>query len=377
MQKVISINLNGNAYQFDEDAYQALVAYLDRAQTELRDNPDRLEILADLEQAIAEKCRPFINAHKTVVVLTEVQRVLAEMGPVRAPDAPNRDAAEDDPQAPGGGRTSQARTDTAPPKRLYQIQEGAMLSGVCAGLAAYLHVDVTVIRLIFVVLAWLTHGAWAIVYIALAFVIPYATTSEERAAAYGLPFSAQDLVDQAKRNYAEFKTRDWTRQRRQWRRQWRRGPLGQPFWMRNAAQHVGYASQIWAGIMLPVFGVITAALFIVLILAVVSLVNTGTVFEWPVPPGIPLWASVLTLFAIFHLATSPLRAARYAVFSARTSGFEAGARLWSGLLWIALLATLLWVFTTHTPEVQEIVRGLPDVWRRILQSVRTPGPTIP
>jgi len=30
MQQVVTINLNGRAYQFDEDAYEAIHAYLDR-----------------------------------------------------------------------------------------------------------------------------------------------------------------------------------------------------------------------------------------------------------------------------------------------------------------------------------------------------------
>ena len=34
MQKVISINLNGNAYQLDESGYDALRAYLARAEHE-------------------------------------------------------------------------------------------------------------------------------------------------------------------------------------------------------------------------------------------------------------------------------------------------------------------------------------------------------
>ena len=45
MNKVIIINLNGNAYQLDETGYEALRAYLDDAAQRLRDNPDRAEIL--------------------------------------------------------------------------------------------------------------------------------------------------------------------------------------------------------------------------------------------------------------------------------------------------------------------------------------------
>ena len=40
MQKVITINLNGNAYQLDETGYEALRAYLDQAGARLAGNPD-------------------------------------------------------------------------------------------------------------------------------------------------------------------------------------------------------------------------------------------------------------------------------------------------------------------------------------------------
>ena len=56
MRKVTTINLNNNAYQIDEDGYEALRAYLDTAARALANNPDREEILSDLEQAIADKC---------------------------------------------------------------------------------------------------------------------------------------------------------------------------------------------------------------------------------------------------------------------------------------------------------------------------------
>ena len=49
MQKVISVNLNGNVYQLDESGYDTLREYLASAEQQLRDNPDRADIMADLE----------------------------------------------------------------------------------------------------------------------------------------------------------------------------------------------------------------------------------------------------------------------------------------------------------------------------------------
>ena len=55
MNKVTTVNLNGRAYQVEEQAYELLRAYLDEAARLLADDPDYREILADLEQAIGDK----------------------------------------------------------------------------------------------------------------------------------------------------------------------------------------------------------------------------------------------------------------------------------------------------------------------------------
>src|SRR5207247_806083 len=175
MQKVIGINLNGNAYQIEERGYEALLAYLDRAEAALKDNPDQAEIISDLEQAIAEKCQKFLASHKTVVMSAEVDQIIREMGPV---DTGGAVAAGGDATGTAAGEKTEPPRDKDrhAPKRLYQIREGAMLSGVCKGIAAYLNVDVTLVRIVFVILAILTKGVWLLVYGVMMFVVPYANT---------------------------------------------------------------------------------------------------------------------------------------------------------------------------------------------------------
>lgn len=55
-------------------------------------------------------------------------------------------------------------------KKLVRNMDRRMICGVCAGIADYLHVDVTVIRLITVALALGHIGLW--LYIAAAFLMP-------------------------------------------------------------------------------------------------------------------------------------------------------------------------------------------------------------
>src|SRR3954471_3372169 len=82
MQKVITINLNGNAYQLDEPGYEALRNYLAHAEARLAGNPDRTEIMNDLERAVAERCLRILGRGKTVVSTVEVEQILREVGPV-------------------------------------------------------------------------------------------------------------------------------------------------------------------------------------------------------------------------------------------------------------------------------------------------------
>ena len=95
MLKVVTANLNGNAYQIDETGFEALRGYLETARAGLAHNPDCVEILTDLEQAIGDKCDTFLGQHKNVVSEAEMAQILREMGPVEsAPDPAAAAAAE-------------------------------------------------------------------------------------------------------------------------------------------------------------------------------------------------------------------------------------------------------------------------------------------
>ncbi len=57
------------------------------------------------------------------------------------------------------------------PKRLYRSRTDRQLAGVCAGLAAYLGLDVSLVRIAFIILA-LLGGPGLLLYIILALVVP-------------------------------------------------------------------------------------------------------------------------------------------------------------------------------------------------------------
>lgn len=394
MRPVITVSLNGNAYQVEQGGHEALRAYLATADAKLAGNPDRTEILADLEQAIAEKFGRFLGSSKNVVTDEEIEQVLREMGPVDsgAEEGSTRQAHES--SGEGGSGTAQGASEPrggASSRRLYRIHEGAMVTGVCNGLAAYFNVDVSIVRVIFVALAILSWGVWILAYVIMTIVIPYAETAEQRAAAQGWQFNAQELIDRAKQHYAQFKDGEqWRRrwraerrvfrsQQRAWRAQaraWRhahRSPNPPPPWCDVRTGAVGPAGHVLGGILLPLAALFNALLFAALVLAIISLVTSHAILGWALPQEMPLWIGVLTVTVLYLIVASPLRAVTHLGYYGPWAG--GWFALWGALLWMGLLCWLAWLAWLHWPEVQHFLNQL-GLALEHLASPRSAGPPI-
>jgi phage shock protein PspC (stress-responsive transcriptional regulator) len=377
MERVVTINLNGNPYQLEEPAYDALRAYLDRARAALAANPDQAEIIRDLEQAIADKCGNYLSAGKTVVNASEMARILEEMG-----------AVEGDGEAPRA--EGAAASGEGPNKRLYRIKDGAVIAGICTGLAAYFNIDVTVIRILAVIGGIITSGWLLLAYVVAMFLIPSAHTSEEWAAAHGVPFNAQEVIDRAKREYSKFtdeNSKSWGAAMRRRRREWRdRSKRGGPFveveagWGRDErasdhgagvsmppAQTPGYVTRVFAGFMAFIFSVITAALLIAFLVALFALLATGSMFSWNPPLDVPLWLVVVILCILYAAISAPfsaLRRASYATVSGRPQGGGG-----DGLITIALVLLFGWLAWLYVPDARMlmeqsyvVIRDFADHW---------------
>jgi phage shock protein PspC (stress-responsive transcriptional regulator) len=162
MHTVRQISLSGypGKFQLNEDAYEALAQYLERARLQLTQEADHEEVLRDLEQSIGEKLAARRRSADQVLALAEVNAVLAEVGPVETGSS----------QAPAAPARPRGR------RRLYRIQEGQNIWGVCQGLAAYSNIPVDWVRTIFVLLSLATGGVFVLVYVILAFVMPVVPT---------------------------------------------------------------------------------------------------------------------------------------------------------------------------------------------------------
>jgi phage shock protein PspC (stress-responsive transcriptional regulator) len=358
MQKVMSINLNGNAYQLDESGYDTLREYLARAEQQLARNPDRAEIVADLEQAIADRCQKYLGPHKTVVTAAEIDQIVAGMGPVD-------ESAGDDRERPGDSAAAGERADETretSPRRLYRIPDGAMIAGVCSGLAAYFRIDVAIVRIVFFLAALFTQGVGILAYVIMMFVIPEASTPEERAAAGGAPLNAKDVIDRAKKHYAEGRSqwrRHWRQQRRAWQR--RGWPPGAPH---------EYGPPAWMAGLLPVFALVHVTFFLIAAAVAISLVNTGGILRWQLPPDVPVWAGLLILFIAYQIVVSPIRAVEHWTKYSGPGMEPAVFAFWNAVAWLIGLALVVWIASNHIPEIKEFLHRVPDLIREFVQAMR-------
>ncbi len=363
MHKVISVNLNGNAYQLDDDAHLVLEAYLDRAEEALANNPDRTEVLADLEQAIAEKCNRVLGPQKTVVLKAEIEAIVLEMGPVDGGGVSSSPTPDD-----GAADSTGAATRRAP-KRLYRIKEDAMIAGVCTGLAAFFGIDVTLVRVIFVVATFLTSGAAVLAYAAAMLLVPEANTSDEHAAAHGMPFNAREIVEQATKFTKGHQAwhRHWRRRRRrlrrEWNREWKAATTEEPYWRSSYVP-----GAFFAAIMSPLFGLINGTLFVLFWIAIYTRATTGNVAGWTIPPGMPFWVAALILLVLLVVVTTPLSAARH--ISQRTYGQYPVYAVWSGIAWLGVVAGLIWLATGYEFEIRDFVSRLPSMWSDVWLALR-------
>ena len=365
MNKVVTINLGGNAYQLEDGGYEALRAYLDTAAARLQANPDRDEILSDIERSIAEKFRGLLTAQKNVVETGEVAAVLEAMGPVEpnAGEPANTSAATGD---AGGQGSGQAAPTGQTPRRLYRIKDGAMIEGVCTGLSAYFNVDVTLVRLAFALAAF-AGGAGVGVYIVMAIIVPTAVSPEEKAAAGGggFPATAAEFIRRAKEGYYEAMRNFPDRKaRREWKRQFRReirasvrGWCGTwPGWAPpQAPVHPGM------GYALPIISLLVGAATILWLCAFVSLLATGAVLGLVLPADVPVWLAAILLMVLYGMIVAPLKAARRWCYwgSAHGPWGWSFVHLLDALVRVAVLITLIVMAIHFLPQLRDAVQGVP------------------
>lgn len=211
MKKTYNINLAGMPFVIDEDAYTMFSQYLDTIAHLYRDSEANRELELDIETRAAELFREIMGDSQCIITLQMTEMVINRIGQPeefddieieRRPDSSGEDMEEIE-------VTEEKRQGPPPPpspehaggKRLFRNPENAMLGGVCSGLAAYLNADPTWIRLIAILLFFLSASTVSIVYLVLWVVLPPAVTPLEQMQMYGREPTFTNIANTVKEMY--------------------------------------------------------------------------------------------------------------------------------------------------------------------------------
>lgn len=204
MKKVVNISVGGRSFSLDEDAYSRLSAYFDHFKERLdRDTQSaKEEVMADLENRIAELFDQATGgASYRVVNLDLVTRVVEQLGMPdgsKEPETPfwrttaEAEREEADPQNGGPDFTYSGGSGNAK-RRLFRDLDNKTIGGVCAGLAAFLNVDITVVRIV-TLLTMLVYGTGFLVYLVLWIVVPAAKTPADKCMMRGFEPTAENMA---------------------------------------------------------------------------------------------------------------------------------------------------------------------------------------
>lgn len=182
MKKTLTVNLGGTVFHIDEDAYCLLDNYLSNLKIHFRKEAGADEIIDDIERRISELFAEKLTAGSQVITITDVEEVIARMGKPEDMEAEN----DSEPSVGNATRTTIHR-------RLYRNPDDKLLGGVISGMAAYLGWDVTLLRLLLLVVLICGVGTLIPVYIVCWLVIPEARTAAEKLSMRGEAVTVENI----------------------------------------------------------------------------------------------------------------------------------------------------------------------------------------
>lgn len=140
MKETINVNIAQQAFTMDMDAYSTLTAYLEDIGRRL--DPSDTETLNDIESRIAELFREKVPSPMMVITYGTVRSVMSQIGNPELFGEAYR---------PMSDHSGKRRFPGEEPRKLYRPRTQRSIAGVCSGIANYFAIDVTLVRIIFIV----------------------------------------------------------------------------------------------------------------------------------------------------------------------------------------------------------------------------------
>lgn len=193
MKKTINVAIGGCSFTIDEDAYNTLSEYLERFKGALDTSSSSADVMDELEGRIADLLKAKLGGRE-VVDMRMAQEVVAQLGYPQGyrPAESRSDGAAGAQGSTDNGYHYSGTDGERPARKLFRDPDGKRIAGVCSGLALFLGVDVTLIRVIFLV-AFICGSAGLWIYLVIWIAAPEARTAAEKCELRGIPANAENI----------------------------------------------------------------------------------------------------------------------------------------------------------------------------------------
>jgi phage shock protein PspC (stress-responsive transcriptional regulator) len=184
MKKIININLSGRVIPIEDSAYENLQSYIESLRRYFANEESREEIINDIESRIAELMSEKVRKGANCITDADVEEIISSMG--RPEDFEAEEASQKTTNVKPGQsqqQSSSSSSSTGPTpspgysgarakRRLYRDSGDRLIGGVCSGIAAYLNLDPSIVRILFAIITFGGFGFGILVYILLWIVLP-------------------------------------------------------------------------------------------------------------------------------------------------------------------------------------------------------------
>lgn len=195
MKTTENISLAGYAFVIETDACHELESYLNDIRTVFNADPSADEIVADIEERIAELLRERCVSGMVVdlSMITDIKKRIGNPREMAQEETePEFTETAEQPVSP------EKRQKAWKSRRLYRNMDERVFGGVCSGLGTYFGLDKVIFRIIFLVLFFIGFAGWddgpfillsVLAYTCLWIAMPAARTAEQKREMKGRPLN--------------------------------------------------------------------------------------------------------------------------------------------------------------------------------------------
>ena len=198
MNKTVSINIGGQFFHIDEDAFNQLDTYINAIKQSIN-TEGKEEIIADIESRIAELFYERIQQPNGVIRKENVEEIISIMG------QPEDYIIEDEPRFSQTNAYNDEYTtsDSKTTRKLYRNPDQKVIAGVCSGIGNYFNIDPVWVRILFLVLIFF-YGVPLLIYPILWIIIPKAVTPSQILEMKGIPVNINNIEKEVRDSLGKY-----------------------------------------------------------------------------------------------------------------------------------------------------------------------------